>query len=72
MSLTLIIVNVSILLYASAFYIIHKRYKLGTDIVVKDIIILFFAPVSIIPILIMPIMSIFIDLDTVVFKKQEK
>jgi len=57
-------------LYLGGFYIMHLRYDAKIGLTVRDLIILIFSPFAVLPILIMPILSRFINLDHVLLKKK--
>ncbi len=60
-----------ILTYVVGILIIRDRYKLKKSLDTRDIIILILSPVGIMPIVISPFVSLFIDLSKPIIKKYD-
>lgn len=56
--------------YIAGAFFMYKRLRDVGMLEVRDIFLLIVAPVCITPILLMPILSIFVDLNFIVFKKK--
>ena len=59
-----------ILCYVIGFLMYIDRYKKYNVITIRDSLLFLLSPLCVIPIVLMPIFSIFINLDTELFKKE--
>jgi hypothetical protein len=58
-----------IITYLLGMWVFHDRYQKYSVLTVRDIIILLLSPLCVIPVVIMPILSMVIPLDYELFKK---
>lgn len=58
----------SVLTYIGGAFTIHKKVNMSKEMNAKDVFILLLSPLSITPILMMPIISSFVNMNYILFK----